>query len=290
MSLSPAPEPSEPESSVPGSAAAGRPAPAPLALSAAAQIPGVLGQIVHERLQDYVQADLSLGPARPAHGRFRAALAVPGLSLIAEVKRASPSQGQIAALDPAQAARDYQQGGASALSVLTEPRHFGGDRAALEAVVAAVPGLPALRKDFVVHPAMLREAADWGAGAALLMVSVLHGALPAYLAAARWLGLDALVEVHDEAELRLALDSGADLIGVNNRDLKTLQIDLATAPRLMRLARERGYSGLLVAESGYRSAAELRDLRGLADAVLVGSSLAGSGDLAQATRQLLTPD
>ncbi|WP_424952336.1 indole-3-glycerol phosphate synthase TrpC [Deinococcus sp.] len=250
---------------------------------------GVLGQIVRERTQDYQKVVGEPGPARPALGAFRAALSGPGLALIAEVKRASPSQGVIAALDPAQldpvrAALSYQQGGASALSVLTEHRHFGGDRQALEEVVAA-SGLPALRKDFVVHPAMLSEAADWGAGAVLLMVSVLGDQTAPYLRLARHLGLDALVEVHDEHELEVAIRAGADLIGVNNRDLTTLQISLANAPRLCALARAQGYADLLVAESGYRSAADLVGLE--ADAVLVGSSLAGSGDLARAVRELM---
>ena len=247
---------------------------------------GVLGRIVQERTQDYRDVTGEPGLARPSSGRFRAALAGPELSLIAEVKRASPSQGAIAALDPAQAALSYEQGGASALSVLTEPRHFGGNREALEEVVA-VTRLPALRKDFVVHPAMLREAADWGAGAALLMVSVLGDQTALYLRLARHLGLDALVEVHDEAELQVALDAGADLIGVNNRDLTTLEISLDNAPHLIGLARAQGFTGLLVAESGYRGAADLVGLPGLADAVLVGSSLAGSGDLARAVRELL---
>ncbi|WP_425148241.1 indole-3-glycerol phosphate synthase TrpC [Deinococcus sp.] len=247
---------------------------------------GVLGQIVRERLQDYADADPDLGAARPAGGRFRAALEGPELALIAEVKRASPSQGQIAALDPARAALAYQAGGAAALSVLTEARHFSGDQGALLEVVAA-SSLPALRKDFVVHPAMLREAADWGASAALLMVSVLGQQTAEYLRLARHLGLDALVEVHDEHELEVALESGADLIGVNNRDLTTLAINLGTSVRLIRLARERGFAGLLVAESGYRTPHDLSALHGLADAVLVGTSLAGSSDLAQAVRDLL---
>ncbi|WP_456829277.1 indole-3-glycerol phosphate synthase TrpC [Deinococcus sp. UYEF24] len=253
---------------------------------------GVLGQIVRERSQDYQNAQAELGPARTQAGRFRSALARPGLSLIAEVKRASPSQGAIAALDPAQAALSYEHGGAAALSVLTEPRHFGGNPEALREVVA-VTGLPALRKDFVVHPAMLAQAADWGAAAALLMVSVLGEQTARYLRLARHLGLDALVEVHDEHELEIALASGAEIIGVNNRDLTTLSISLANAPRLIASARAQGYTGLLVAESGYRSAADLVGLRGpaglhrLADAVLVGSSLAGSGDLTRAVRELL---
>lgn len=249
-------------------------------------MPGVLGRIVQERAGDYREASPELGPARPAARRFEAALGGPGLALIAEVKRASPSQGAIAPLDPAEAARAYETGGAAAISVLTEPRHFDGNPQALHSVNGAVD-LPVLRKDFVVHPAMLREAAEWNAAAALLMVSVLGTATGAYLEMAHHLGLDALVEVHDEAELDVALDIGARIIGVNNRDLKTLEIDLAVSPRLIRLARQRGFSGVLVAESGYRSPQQIAEIRGLADAVLVGSSLAGSGDLAGATRELM---
>lgn len=250
------------------------------------RVPGVLGRIVMERAQDYAAADPALGAARPALRRFETALRGKSLALIAEVKRASPSQGAIAPLDPAQAARAYEQGGAAAISCLTEPRHFDGNAEALQAVVNAVQ-LPALRKDFVVHPAMLREAADWGASAALLMVSVLHQATAEYLQVAHHLGLDALVEVHDEREMEIALDAGSRVIGVNNRDLTTLHIDLNVSPRLIRLARERGFEGVLVAESGYKSAADIASVRGLADAVLVGSSLAGSGDLAQAAWELM---
>lgn len=147
--------------------------------------------------------------------------------------------------------------------------------------------IPVLRKDFVVHPAMLREAADWGASAALLMVSVLGEAVGDSLRTAHHLGLDALVEVHDEAELEVALAAGPEIIGVNNRDLTTLHIDLGVSPRLIRRAREAGFTGLLVAESGYRTPGDLEGVRDLADAVLVGSSLAGSGDLEGAARRLL---
>lgn len=255
----------------------------PLDLS---RVPGVLGRIVQERAGDYREASPEPGPARAAARRFEAALNGPQLALIAEVKRASPSQGAIAPLDPTTAARAYEAGGASAISVLTEPRHFDGNAQALHEVIGAVT-LPVLRKDFVVHPAMLREAAEWGAAAALLMVSVLGEATGAYLQAAHHLGLDALVEVHDEGELDVALAAGARIIGVNNRDLTTLNIDLSVSPRLIWLARQRGFAGVLVAESGYRSPDQIAQVRGLADAVLVGSSLAGSGDLARAARDLL---
>jgi indole-3-glycerol phosphate synthase len=249
-------------------------------------VPGVLGKIALERLGDYRAAGSEPpvpGPGRP--GEFVRALRSPGLSVIAEIKRASPSQGPIANLDPASAARAYLGGGAAALSVLTEPRHFGGRLEHIGIVRSAVP-LPVLRKDFTVHPAQLIEARVAGASAILLIVAVTGEQTASYLAYARALGLDALVEVHDEAELELAVEAGADVIGVNNRDLRSLEIDLGTAPRLLALARSSGFGGTLVAESGYRSRAELDTVRDLADAVLVGTSLAGSGDLAGALRRL----
>ena len=211
--------------------------------------------------------------------------AADGLGVIAEVKRASPSQGAIAELDPVAAARAYVAGGATALSVLTEPRHFGGRLEHLSDIAGAVT-LPLLRKDFTVHPRQILEAARAGASAVLLIVAVLGRQTAGYLRYARALGLGALVEVHDEAELEVALAAGATLIGVNNRDLTTLTIDLATAPRLGSRARDEGFDGLLVAESGYRSLAQLRSVEGVADAVLVGTSLAGSGDLTAALEHL----
>ena len=248
--------------------------------------PGVLGRIVAERGADYAGAEFEPGEARPRTQRFHAALARPGLQLIAEVKRASPSQGAIAPLDPVQAAQSYVRGGAACISVLTEPRHFDGSPEALHAVISAV-NIPVLRKDFVVHPRMLQEAADWGACAALLMVSVLGEDVGAYLHLAHYFGLDALVEVHDEAELDMALAAGAEIIGVNNRDLTTLAISLGNSPRLMAHARAAGYEGLLVAESGYCTREDIASIHEVADAVLVGSSLAGSGDLEGAARGLL---
>ncbi len=212
------------------------------------------------------------------------------LRVIAEVKRSSPSQGAIARLDPVQAARQYVAGGASALSVLTEPRHFGGELAHLAAVAEDrrtwQRHVPLLRKDFTVHPEQLLEASEAGADAVLLIVAVLGDESGGFLAAAHDLGLAALVEVHDERELDLALGTGAEVIGVNNRDLTTLRVDLGTAPRLLARARDAGFGGVLVAESGYRTRADLTSVEGLADAVLVGTSLAGSGDLTGALSSL----
>ncbi len=262
-------------------------APDPLGSADLDSVPGVLGTIARERYRDYAAfvGDLRPFPKTPPVS-FSAALKTPGLSLIAEVKQASPSLGSIATLDPVAAAEAYRQGGALALSVLTEPRHFAGSLQHLEAVAQQVP-LPVLRKDFTVHPGQLIEARHAGASAALLIAGILGERVREYLEFARVLEVAALVEVHDAAELDSALAAGAEIIGVNNRNLDTLEIDLATAPTLLVRARQRGFQGLLVAESGYRDATQLEAVRNLADAVLVGSSLAGSGDLRAAVHRLL---
>ena len=288
---------------------------APLGADRLAAVPGVLGRIARERAEDYasLQADawiersVNTADAAPAplssrvqgapltgRAAFTAALrraAGASLNVIAEVKRSSPSQGAIADLDPVAAARQYEAGGAAAISVLTEPRHFGGELAHLAAVAADRRSwpryVPLLRKDFTVHPAQLVEAAGAGADAVLVIVAVTGDMTRDYVAAAHALGLVALVEVHDERELETALAAGTDVIGVNNRDLTTLAVDLGTAPRLIAKAREAGFEGVLVAESGYRRREDLREVEGHADAVLVGTSLAGSGDLAGALRRLM---
>lgn len=278
--------------------------PAPLTDAELGNAPGVLGKIARERAADYAGAAQAEDRAAVAQAlsataqlrRFeqslrdtKAAAVAAGLptqlAFIAEVKRSSPSQGAIADIDPVGAATAYAEGGAAALSVLTEPRHFGGALAHLKAVAAATQ-LPLLRKEFTVHPAQVVEAASEGASAVLLIVALLGERTAAYLDYAQALGLDVLVEVHDDAELETALAAGASLLGVNNRDLTTLNIDLANAPRLIQRARAAGFAGVAVAESGYRHAAELRELNGLADAALVGTSLVGSGDLAQALKEL----
>ena len=263
--------------------------PAPLGTAALDAVPGVLGSIARERAEAYRSADVPQGgdaPLRPGEsGAFVNALAGTGLAFITEIKRGSPSQGAIADLDPVEAARAYGTGGAAALSVLTEPKHFGGALEHLRAVTQSQP-LPAMRKEFIVHPQQVLEASGVGAQAVLLIAAVLGDDLAAYLAYAHALGLDALVEVHDERELDRALESGSTLIGVNNRDLTTLHVDLAVAPRVMEAARLAGYAGLLVAESGYRTGEDLAAVLGLADAVLVGTSLAGSGDLTGSLQRL----
>jgi indole-3-glycerol phosphate synthase len=248
-------------------------------------VPGVLGQICRERLADYRNVAIDTAFAFSRRPKFAEALQKNGLAVIAEVKRSSPSQGKIADLDPVVAAKAYEKGGAAALSILTEPRHFGGALAHLEQVAEHV-SLPLLRKDFTVHPVQIIEAKQGGASAVLLIVAALQQQTKEYLDFAHALDLEVLVEVHDEAELAIALQAGSKIIGVNNRDLRTLEINLNNAPRLIQQAKEAGFTGVLVAESGYSRPEQLRSLVGLADAVLVGSSLASSPNLTTALQDL----
>src|SRR5690606_30117870 len=208
----------------------------------------------------------------------------------AECEHASPSHSGVAALDPVAAPRQYVAGGAAAISVRTEARHFGGALAHLREVASDREGweryVPLLRKDFTVHPAQLLEALLSGADAVLVIAAGTGEETAAYVAAAHALGPAALVDAHDARALDVALEAGAEVLGVNHRDLTTLAVDLGTAPRLLARARERGFEGVTVAESGYRTREDLAGVAGLADAVLVGTSLAGSGDLTGALRRL----
>jgi indole-3-glycerol phosphate synthase len=201
----------------------------------------------------------------------------PGVSIIAEVKRSSPSKGALADIpDPARLAGEYAAGGAAAISVLTERRRFGGSLADLESVRKAVD-VPILRKDFIVTPYQLWEARAYGADLALLMVVSLGGGLLAdLLGLARELGLTALVEAHTAAELERAGDVGADLIGINARDLTTLEVDRTVFRELAPLVPE---GAVKVAESGVSGPGDVAEYRGWgADVVLVGEALVRSGD------------
>lgn len=204
------------------------------------------------------------GPARP-------------IAVIAEVKRRSPSRGDLYPdLDPAALAKEYADGGAACLSVLTDQAYFGGSPDDLQAARAAV-SLPVLRKDFTVGPYDVCDARIMGADAVLLIVAALDDAELAELhALALEVGLDALVEVHDEAELERALAVGAGLIGVNQRDLVTFKVDQERAGRM---AAAMPSTVIRVAESGVRNPADAASLRAAGyDAVLVGESLVKSKD------------
>jgi indole-3-glycerol phosphate synthase len=225
--------------------------------------------------------------APPPRGLRRAVRRGPdGPRLVAEVKRRSPSRGDIRVdLDPAALAAAYADGGAAAVSVLTEPRHFAGSPEDLLAVRAAVD-LPVLRKDFVTTPYQVWEARAWGADAVLLIVAALDAAaLRALLAEATAAGLDALVEVHTVAEAAAAAEAGATLVGVNARDLATLEVD----PGRFAAVRDALPGGaVLVAESGIRGRADVEAAAAAgADAVLVGETLVRAADPAGAVRELL---
>jgi indole-3-glycerol phosphate synthase len=225
------------------------------------------------------------GDQPPARG-FRTALAGKGMALIAEVKRCSPSKGELRPdLDAAALAGAYQRGGAAAVSVLTEPVHFAGSPSDLLAVRSAVE-LPLLRKDFVTVPYQVWEARAWGADAVLLIVAALAPALlDDLLAAAAAAGLDALVEVHTEEEAAVAAAAGAGLVGVNARDLASLRIDTG---RLAQVAHVLPAGATVVAESGISTRADVVAAAAAgADAVLVGESLVRSDNPAAMVADLL---
>lgn len=224
--------------------------------------------------------------APPARG-FAAALRRPGeVRLLAEVKRRSPSAGEIRpGADPVEVARAYQQGGAAAVSVLTDREYFGGNLDFLRRVREDV-ALPAIRKDFLIDPVQVWEARAAGADAVLLIVRILDDArLAELLGLAAESGMDALVEVHDAGELERALAAGARLVGVNNRDLGSFTTDLDLS---VRLAADTPGGVTLVAESGIRTAEDV-DRLGAAgvDAVLVGESLMRQDDLRAAAAALV---
>jgi indole-3-glycerol phosphate synthase len=234
-------------------------------------------------LDDARAAAAALGPTRD----FSAALTNDGLSVIAEIKRRSPSKGALAAdLVPSIVAKQYDDGGASALSVLTDEPHFGGSAADLVEARAAVD-LPVLRKDFTVAPIDLVDAVTMGADAVLLIVAALDDAeLRDLHALATELDRQVVVEAHDEAEVERALSAGARIVGVNQRDLVTFAVD---TDRAVRVARAIPDDVVKVAESGIRGASDAKRLRDAGyDAVLVGEHLVTSGDPAAAVRELVT--
>lgn len=218
---------------------------------------------------------------------FRAALlAAEKPGLIAEVKKGSPSMGEIRAdFDPVAIAQSYERAGATCLSVLTDVQYFQGSPTYLREVRGAV-SLPLLRKDFVFDSYQLDEARAWGADCVLLIVAGLEpGLLKDLFHEAKHRLLDVLVEVHDEAETEFAVELGADMIGINNRDLRTFKTDLSTTSRLIQLIPE---GVLRVSESALESAEDVRTVHEMgADAVLIGTAFCASPDIEGKVREVM---
>ena len=217
---------------------------------------------------------------------FEKALSKKGISLICEVKKASPSKGVIARDFPyIDIAREDEQAGAGAISVLTEPYYFQGADEYLQEIAKEV-SIPLLRKDFAVDEYMIYEAKILGASAVLLICSLLSGeALADYIKNAHALGMTALVEAHDETEIQMALQAGARVIGVNNRDLKTFTVDIKNSIRLRDLVPE---GVLFVSESGIRTADDIRELAAHhVDAALIGETMMRAGNVKEVLAELL---
>jgi len=254
-----------------------------------AEAPGVLGEIAAAKREalarrfEGVSLDALRAQATPTNRSLAEALGQTGARFILEIKKASPSEGAIRpGADPAALARGYA-GVADALSVLCDRAYFGGSLDDLAGARGAFDG-PILAKDFFIDQRQVVEARIAGADAILVMLSLLDdGEARAMIAEAGGFGMDALVEVHDEAEMRRALALGAPLIGINNRDLKDLSVDLSTTERLAPLAP----NCLLVSESGISTRDDVERLAPRVDAFLVGSSLMRSANPAQAARELI---
>ena len=254
------------------------------------QLVGAAREGVERRKQSVPIESLreSIGTLRGSRP-FSEALVRPGLSLIAEFKRRSPSAGDIAgAANVGDVVSAYERGGAAALSVLTDEPHFGGSLDDLRQARAAC-GLPILRKDFIVDPYQLYEAAVHGADAVLLIVAALEDDhLRGLYEESRLLDLDCLVEVHDEEELDRALAIDADVIGINNRNLGDLSVDLETTSELIV---DVPAGKTVVSESGYSTREQIEELERIGcDAVLIGETLMASGDPERAIRDITGDD
>ncbi len=254
-----------------------------------------LDKIVAEKRKELAQRQKAvplpqLGAAieqKPAPVDLAAALSADGISLIAEVKRASPSKGALNPdLDAVELARTYARCGAAAVSVLTEERYFKGSGSDLEAVKNALPHIPVLRKDFILDPYQLVEARAWGADAILLIVAILdYVTLQHLVAESHRLGMNCLLEVHNEDELKRALKCDARLIGINNRNLDTLEVDLSVTKKL----RPHIPPGrIVVSESGIKGRDDIEKLKDWGvDAVLIGEALVTADDIPARIKELL---
>ena len=238
-------------------------------------------KLKEEGLSDDTGSDI------PPKRDFKGAISVPDrINLIAEIKYASPSAGVIRTeTDPTDIGRMYEKAGAAAISLLTDQKFFGGDLKNLPPVKKAV-SLPILRKDFIIDEIQIEESLQWGADAVLLIVRILsRNRLRDLLRLCRELGVAALTEVHDRGEAERAVECGAEIIGINNRNLDTFDVDLKTTFDLAPLVAQ---GQVLVSESGIMDGRDIRSLKGMGvQAVLVGSSLMRSGDVVATTREMV---
>lgn len=257
----------------------------------------ILDYIVADKIPEVEKSKRELPPdelkklaaGQPPPVSFASALKGDGINLIAEVKKASPSRGVIRAdFNPVEIALTYADNGASAISVLTDNKYFQGSLEYLKEIRKALGGrpVPLLRKDFVLDEYQVYESRANGADAILLIVAIMDkGKLKNLLGISRSLGMDCLVEVHNEAELETAVKSGAGIIGVNNRDLRTFEVDLDTTGKLRSLIPP---DRIVVSESGIRSGEDMNKLKGWnVDAVLIGETLMASDDIAAAMKEFL---
>ena len=224
---------------------------------------------------------------RPLPLDLAAVLTGDSLRLIAEVKKASPSAGVLCPnLDPVKLASTYAQCGAAAISVLTESQYFGGSREDLEAIRHHLPNIPLLRKDFILKPYQIFESCAWGADAVLLIVAILDdGELEELLLLSHALGIQCLVEVHNEEELKRTLVHDTKIIGINNRDLDTMAVDINVTRQLRPLIPP---GRIVVSESGIKGRGEVQKLKEWGvDAVLVGEALVTANDVAAKIKELL---
>jgi indole-3-glycerol phosphate synthase len=254
----------------------------------------MLNRIIAEKKEEVAQRKKSqpisalkeLIARREAPLDFAFALRGDGVRLIAEIKRASPSRGVLCPnFNPVMLAKIYADNGAAAISVLTEKNYFQGSLEHLAAVRAKVT-VPLLRKDFVLDPYQVYESCACGADALLLIMAILSQAqLEKLLSLSRNLGLSCLVEVHNEDEVKRALDSGAEIIGINNRDLKTFDVDINTTRRLRPVISE---GKIVVSESGISNRSDVEKLKGWGvNAVLIGEALVTASDIPTKMRELI---
>ncbi len=251
----------------------------------------VLNQILREverRIKKLDTENLTPSPHAGSRSLRKAVTSTDGVSIIAEIKPSSPSAGRLGPSDPesvAERAASYERGGACAISVLTEPEFFDGSPELIRVVKETVD-VPVLRKDFIIHPVQIEESAHHEADAILLIAEAVGKDAPELVDTAHEHGLEVLLEFHDPSNIRYVTEANPDLVGVNSRDLRTLGVDVGRIPELAEIIVEELPRTPIVGESGVKGPEDVRALRNVVDAVLVGTYLMKSKDPERAVREL----